>query len=65
MGEQFGEYEIIRPLGSGGMATTHLAIRRGAAGFRKVVALKRILIEAESSAESIRLFRARPSSRLT
>jgi len=57
MGEQFGEYEIIRPLGSGGMATTHLAVRRGAAGFRKVVALKRILTQSESSPESIVLFK--------
>jgi serine/threonine-protein kinase len=41
--EEFGSYVIGEQLGVGGMATVHLAESRSGAGFRKRVALKRLL----------------------
>ncbi len=38
-----GPYELVRPLGAGGMAQTFAAVRRGPAGFEQRVCLKRIL----------------------
>jgi serine/threonine protein kinase len=35
-----GNYEIVRPLGEGGMAQVYLCVRRGAGGFQKRVVLK-------------------------
>lgn len=40
-------YEILRPLGAGGMAEVLLARQTGAAGFEKLVALKRLLIQRQ------------------
>src|SRR4051794_2927684 len=42
MSQWFGDYEIIKPLRVGGMATLYLARRHGAAGFSRLVALKMI-----------------------
>ena len=42
-GALVGRWEIIKRLGSGGMADVFLARARGEAGFEKTVALKRIL----------------------
>lgn len=39
-GLSFGPYEIIRPLGEGGMAQVYLAVRLGVGGFTKPVVLK-------------------------
>ncbi|MBN1205501.1 MAG: protein kinase [Myxococcaceae bacterium] len=36
-------YRLVRPLASGGMAELHLGIARGAEGFEKHVAIKRVL----------------------
>ncbi len=41
--EQFGNYQIVRRLGVGGMAETFLAVRSGPGGFEQRVCLKRIL----------------------
>ncbi|MCB9591287.1 MAG: serine/threonine protein kinase [Sandaracinaceae bacterium] len=41
--QRFGPYELIRRLGSGGMAETYLAVRRGPGGFEQHVCVKRIL----------------------
>ena len=40
-----GRYEVLRPLGSGGMAQVYLARSTGEGGFEKQVAIKRILPE--------------------
>jgi eukaryotic-like serine/threonine-protein kinase len=40
---RLGPYELVRPLGAGGMAETFVALRRGPAGFEQRVCLKRIL----------------------
>lgn len=39
-GMRLGPYEIVRPLGEGGMAQVYLALRRGAGGFEKRTVLK-------------------------
>jgi len=43
MAERFGNYEILGPLASGGMARVFRARMIGAAGFEKIVALKMML----------------------
>jgi len=35
-----GRYELVRPIGRGGMAEVHLAVQRGPAGFEKLVVIK-------------------------
>ena len=40
---QFGKYTLVERIASGGMAEVYKAVMRGAAGFEKTVALKRIL----------------------
>ena len=37
---KLGRYELITPIGRGGMAEVHLALQRGPAGFEKLVVLK-------------------------
>lgn len=51
-------YEILAPLGQGGMASTYLAVRRGPGGFEQRVCLKRILAEHQREPEFIRQFLA-------
>ncbi len=41
--ERLGRYELLLPLGSGGMAELFLARLQGVGGFEKIVAIKRIL----------------------
>lgn len=52
----YGPYELVRQLGSGGMAETFLAVRRGPGGFEQHVCVKRILPALESDPELVRLF---------
>ncbi|MFW6051703.1 MAG: serine/threonine-protein kinase, partial [Myxococcota bacterium] len=40
--ERFGRYELRHLLASGGMASVHLAVTAGSAGFQKVLAVKRM-----------------------
>ena len=41
---QFGPYELLYPLGSGGMGEVFLARQRGEHGIQRVVAVKRMLL---------------------
>lgn len=52
----FGPYQLVRRLGSGGMAETFLAVRRGPGGFEQHVCVKRILPALESDPELVRMF---------
>ncbi len=51
-----GPYVLRERLGSGGMAEVHLAERVGPHGFRKQVALKRLLPHAAIDPEHVKLF---------
>lgn len=55
-GDRLGRYRVLQPLASGGMAELHLAQQRGAAGFEKVVVLKRVRAHLAGDAEFARLF---------
>lgn len=54
--QRFGPYELVKRLGSGGMAETFLAIRRGPGGFEQHVCVKRILPFYERDPAFIRDF---------
>jgi len=52
----FGKYEIIAPLGAGGMGEVFLARERGVSGFERVVAIKRLLPHLARDEAFVRLF---------
>jgi serine/threonine-protein kinase len=52
----FGKYRLIAGLGSGGMATVHLAVVHGPAGFNKLVVLKQIRPELAEDPEILGMF---------
>ena len=54
--EQFGPYLVYEQLGMGGMATVHRAETTGLAGFRRPVALKRMLPHVASNEDLVRSF---------
>jgi len=54
--QEFGSYFVYEQLGVGGMATVHRAETRGPEGFRKAIALKRLLPHAANSPETVRSF---------
>jgi serine/threonine protein kinase len=54
--EMYGPFEVLERLGIGGMATVHRAIERGAAGFEREVALKRLLPHLAEDEAFLRLF---------
>ncbi len=56
--EEFGSYLVGEQLGIGGMAVVHLAEARSAAGFRKRVALKRLLPHVAHNPELVAAFAA-------
>ncbi|MFZ5889528.1 MAG: serine/threonine-protein kinase [Myxococcota bacterium] len=41
-GQSHGSYELVESLASGGMGSVHLAVQRGARGFARIIAIKRI-----------------------
>jgi serine/threonine-protein kinase len=55
-GEQIGKYQIITQLSVGGMAELFLGFTAGPGGFRKYVAIKRILPDVRSNESFERMF---------
>jgi serine/threonine protein kinase len=53
--EEFGPYVVYERLGQGGMATVHRAEKRGV-GFRRPVALKRLLPHVAADPDLVKLF---------
>jgi serine/threonine protein kinase len=53
---QIGPYELLRPLGAGGMAETFIALRRGPAGFVQRVCLKRVLPAYAAEPQFVQMF---------
>ncbi len=51
-----GRYELLEQAGSGGMARVYRAVVRGAAGFQRQVALKRIREQFTQGTEFVRMF---------
>jgi serine/threonine-protein kinase len=64
--EQYGNYELVRRLATGGMAEIFLARQLGLEGFEKELVIKRILPHLASEAGFIRMFldEARIAARL-
>ena len=56
MPEQFGPYLVYEQIGIGGMASVHRAETQGVAGFRKAVALKRMLPSVASDSSLVQSF---------
>jgi serine/threonine protein kinase len=54
--EEFGPYLVYEQIGLGGMATVHRAETQGVAGFRKTVALKRMLPNVAADATLVQSF---------
>ncbi|MGB5696619.1 MAG: serine/threonine-protein kinase [Polyangiales bacterium] len=54
--ERFGDYELVKRLGVGGMAETFIAVRRGLGGFEQRVCLKRILPTFAHDADFVEMF---------
>jgi serine/threonine protein kinase len=55
-GERIGKYQIIAQLSVGGMAELFLGFTSGPGGFRKYVAIKRILPDVRSHEAFVRMF---------
>src|SRR5678815_1063774 len=55
-GERYGDYEVIKPLASGGMADIFLARKLGVQGFQKLVVIKRIRRELVKDDHLIDMF---------
>lgn len=67
VGESFGRYQILRAIGSGGMAQVFLARQTGVGGFEKTIALKLILpnLSADPAFVSMFLQEARLAARIS
>ncbi|HLK99586.1 MAG TPA: serine/threonine-protein kinase [Myxococcaceae bacterium] len=55
-GEQIGKFQVITRLSVGGMAELFLGFTAGPGGFRKYVALKRILPDVRTNEQFVRMF---------
>lgn len=56
VGDEFGPYQLVEKVATGGMAEVFRAKRSGVEGFEKVVALKRILPHLSDNKEFVDLF---------
>ena len=54
--EQFGKYELIEKIATGGMAEVYRARSRGVAGFEKILVIKKILPHLARDREFRELF---------
>ncbi|MHB8417145.1 MAG: protein kinase domain-containing protein [Myxococcales bacterium] len=54
--ERLGDYRLIARIATGGMAELFLGRREGAAGFRKTVAIKRLLPHLTREAQVVQMF---------
>jgi TonB family protein len=55
-GTPFGQYELIEPIATGGMAEVYRARMSGVEGFQKIVAIKRILPHLTDNHEFVTMF---------
>jgi TonB family protein len=55
-GTPFGQYELMEPIATGGMAEVYRARMRGVEGFQKIVAIKRILPHLTDNDEFLSMF---------
>ncbi len=64
--ENYGDYQLIKKLASGGMASIFLARQKGLEGFEKLLVVKRILPHLAENEEFIKMFldEARIAARL-
>jgi serine/threonine protein kinase len=53
---QIGRYELVTPLGQGGMARVYVALHRGPLGFDKLVVVKQVRPELASDREFLHMF---------
>lgn len=64
--ENYGSYQLLRRLATGGMAQIYLARQKGPEGFEKLLVVKRILPHLAENADFVRMFldEARIAARL-
>jgi len=67
MSRQFGKFQLLKKIATGGMAEIHIAKQRGMEGFEKIVVIKMILPHLANNADFVNMFldEARIAARLT